>query len=137
MLGRGSKELDLRNREAVDASFAEQPPTHVVLAAAKVGGILANSTYPADFLSDNLRIQLDVMDAAARTGVDRSPLLGSSRAYPKFAEQPIREDSLLTGALEPTKCDAIAKIAGIMQAQALAARCAPHQCDADQPLRPG
>jgi GDP-L-fucose synthase len=120
VLGRSSKELDLRDRDAVDAFFDEQRPTHVVLAAAKVGGILANSTAPADFLSDNLRIQVNVMDAAARTGVERLLFLGSSCIYPKFAEQPIREDSLLTGALEPTNdAYAIAKIAGIMQVQAL------------------
>ncbi|HEU6440208.1 MAG TPA: GDP-L-fucose synthase, partial [Terriglobales bacterium] len=88
--------------------------------AAKVGGILANSTYPADFLSDNLRIQVNVLDAAARTGVERLIFLGSSCIYPKFADQPIREDSLLTGALEPTNdAYAIAKIAGILHIQAL------------------
>ncbi len=120
VLGRTSSELDLRDRAAVDAFFDEQRPTHVVLAAAKVGGILANSTAPADFLSDNLRIQVNVMDAAARTGVQRLLFLGSSCIYPKLAEQPIREDSLLTGALEPTNdAYAIAKIAGIMQVQAL------------------
>jgi len=119
-LGRQSSELDLRERAAVDAFFDEVRPTHVVLAAAKVGGILANATYPADFLSDNLRIQVNVMDAAARTGVERLLFLGSSCIYPKLAEQPIREDSLLTGALEPTNdAYAIAKIAGILQVQAL------------------
>ena len=120
VLGRTSTELDLRDRGAVDAFFDAERPTHVVLAAAKVGGIMANSTAPADFLSDNLRIQLNVMDAAARVGVQRLLFLGSSCIYPKFAEQPIREDSLLTGALEPTNdAYAIAKIAGIMQVQAL------------------
>jgi len=120
VLGRTSRQLDLRDRSAVDAFFVAERPTHVVLAAAKVGGILANSTYPADFLSDNLRIQVNVLDAAARTGVDRLIFLGSSCIYPKFAEQPIREDSLLTGALEPTNdAYAIAKIAGILQIQAL------------------
>lgn len=120
VVGRTSNELDLRDRAAVDAFFDAERPTHVVLAAAKVGGILANSTAPADFLSDNLRIQLNVMDAAARTGVERLLFLGSSCIYPKFAEQPIREESLLTGALEPTNdAYAIAKIAGIMQVQAL------------------
>jgi len=120
VLGRTSRELDLRDRAAVDAFFDAERPTHVVLAAAKVGGIVANSTAPADFLSDNLRIQVNVMDAAARTGVERLLFLGSSCIYPKFAEQPIREDSLLTGALEPTNdAYAIAKIAGIMQVQAL------------------
>jgi GDP-L-fucose synthase len=120
VLGRTSRELDLRDRTAVDAFFDRERPTHVFLAAAKVGGILANSTAPADFLSDNLRIQVNVMDAAARTGVRRLLFLGSSCIYPKYAEQPIREDSLLTGLLEPTNdAYAIAKIAGIMQVQAL------------------
>lgn len=120
VLGRTSRQLDLRDRGAVDAFFDAERPTHVVLAAAKVGGILANSTYPADFLSDNLRMQVNVLDAAARMGVDRLIFLGSSCIYPKLAEQPIREDSLLTGALEPTNdAYAIAKIAGILQIQAL------------------
>lgn len=120
VIGRASSELDLRDRSSVDAFFGSERPTHVVLAAAKVGGILANSTYPADFLSDNLRIQVNVLDAAARTGVQRLIFLGSSCIYPKFADQPIREDRLLTGALEPTNdAYAIAKIAGILQIQAL------------------
>lgn len=120
ILVRTSAELDLRNRTAVDDFFAAERPTHVLLAAARVGGIFANSSTPADFLSDNLRIQLNVMDAAARTGVSRLLFLGSSCIYPKFADQPIREDSLLTGPLEPTNdAYAIAKIAGIMQVQAL------------------
>src|SRR3954470_6506746 len=120
LVGRTSAELDLRDRSAVDAFFDEEKPEDVVVAAAKVGGILANSTYPAEFLSDNLRIQLNVMDAAARTGVRKLLFLGSSCIYPKFAPQPIHEDSLLTGALEPTNdAYAIAKIAGIMQIQAL------------------
>jgi GDP-L-fucose synthase len=119
-LGRTSQELDLRDRQAVDAFFEHERPTHVVLAAAKVGGILANSTFPADFLSDNLRIQVNVLDAAARTGVERLLFLGSSCIYPKFAAQPIQEDSLLTGALEPSNdAYAIAKIAGILHVQAL------------------
>ncbi|NHC16459.1 GDP-L-fucose synthase family protein, partial [Motilibacter deserti] len=120
LLGRRSSELDLRDRAAVDEFFAAERPDVVVVAAAKVGGIVANNTYPADFLSDNLRIQVNVMDAAARVGVGRLLFLGSSCIYPKFAEQPIREDSLLTGKLEPTNdAYAIAKIAGIMQVQAL------------------
>ena len=82
VLGRTSKELDLRDRAAVDAFFAAERPTHVFLAPAKVGGILANSTAPADFPSDNLRIQLNVMDATARVGVERLLLLGSSCLYP-------------------------------------------------------
>jgi GDP-L-fucose synthase len=92
----------------------------VVLAAAQVGGILAYCTYPAEFLSDNLRIQVNVMDAAARTGVRKLLFLGSSCIYPKFAPQPITEDALLTGPLEPTNdAYAIAKIAGILHVQAL------------------
>lgn len=120
LLGRTSSDLDLKDRGAVFAFFAEAKPRYVVLAAAKVGGILANSTYPVDFLSDNLRIQLNVLDAAREHGVERLLFLGSSCIYPKFAEQPIREDSLLTGHLEPTNdAYAIAKIAGIMQIQAI------------------
>lgn len=117
---RTSSELDLTEREAVFRFFREQRPRHVVLAAAKVGGILANSTYPVDFLSVNLRIQSNVMDAAAETGVERLVFLGSSCIYPKLAPQPLREDSLLTGHLEPTNdAYAIAKIAGILNAQAV------------------
>src|SRR3954467_13255774 len=96
-MGRSSAELDLRERDAVFRYFAAARPTHVVLAAAKVGGIMANATYPAEFLSDNLRIQLNVMDAAQQAGVDRLLFLGSSCIYPKFAPQPIHEDALLTG----------------------------------------
>lgn len=120
LVGRTSAELDLKNRDDVFAFFAENKPRYVVLAAAKVGGILANNTYPVDFLSDNLRIQVNVLDAAREHGVERLLFLGSSCIYPKFAEQPIREDSLLTGHLEPTNdAYAIAKIAGIMQIQAV------------------
>lgn len=117
---RTSAELDLRDRPAVDAFFDAERPDYVVLAAAKVGGIMANSTYPAEFFSDNIRIQVNVLDAAARVGVQRLLFLGSSCIYPKFAAQPIREDSLLTGTLEPTNdAYAIAKIAGVLQVQAL------------------
>ncbi|MHB0928944.1 MAG: GDP-L-fucose synthase family protein [Candidatus Nanopelagicales bacterium] len=113
-------ELDLRDRDAVFAFYAEQRPEVVVLAAAKVGGIMANATYPAEFFSDNIRIQTNVMDAAHEYGVQRLIFMGSSCIYPKFAEQPIREDSLLTGLLEPTNdAYAIAKIAGVLQVQAL------------------
>jgi GDP-L-fucose synthase len=120
VVGRKSAELDLKNREEVFAFFSENKPRYVVLAAAKVGGILANNTYPVDFLSDNLRIQVNVLDAARETGVERLLFLGSSCIYPKFADQPIREESLLTGHLEPTNdAYAIAKIAGIMQIQAV------------------
>lgn len=119
LVGRNSSDLDLKNREAVFDFFAQTSPRYVVLAAAKVGGILANSTYPVDFLSDNLRIQVNVLDAARTHGVERLLFLGSSCIYPKFAEQPIQEESLLTGHLEPTNdAYAIAKIAGILQIQA-------------------
>jgi GDP-L-fucose synthase len=120
LVGRTSAELDLKNRDDVFAFFSENTPRYVVLAAAKVGGILANNTYPVDFLSDNLRIQVNVLDAAREHGVERVLFLGSSCIYPKFADQPIREDSLLTGHLEPTNdAYAIAKIAGITQIQAV------------------
>jgi GDP-L-fucose synthase len=119
LIGRTSTELDLRNREDVFDFFRDQRPVHVILAAAKVGGILANERFPADFLSDNLRIQLNVMDAALEVGVERLVFLGSSCIYPKLAPQPIKEEYLLTGHLEPTNdAYAIAKIAGIMQVQA-------------------
>lgn len=120
VVGKTSAELDLRNRAEVFRFFAEVRPRYVVLAAAKVGGILANSTYPVDFLSENLRIQVNVLDAARETEVERLLFLGSSCIYPKFAEQPIREDSLLTGHLESTNdAYAIAKIAGILHVQAV------------------
>jgi GDP-L-fucose synthase len=120
LVGRTSAELDLRDRESTYAFFAETRPEVVVLAAARVGGIMANSTYPAEFISDNLRVQVNVLDAAKEFGTERLLFLGSSCIYPKLAEQPIREDSLMTGALEPTNdAYAIAKIAGIMQIQAL------------------
>jgi GDP-L-fucose synthase len=120
LVGHSSSELDLKNRDDVFAFFAKTKPRYVVLAAAKVGGILANDTFPVDFLSDNLRIQVNVLDAAREYGVERLLFLGSSCIYPKMAEQPIREDSLLTGHLEPTNdAYAIAKIAGIMQIQAV------------------
>lgn len=120
LIGRSSVELDLRNRDAVFRFYREQRPEYVVLAAAKVGGIMANATYPADFLSENIRIEMNVIDAAHEVGVKRLLFLGSSCIYPKFAEQPIREDSLLTGLLEPTNdAYAIAKIAGVLHVQAM------------------
>lgn len=120
LVGKPSAELDLKNRDAVFEYMAEIKPKYVVLAAAKVGGILANSTYPVDFLSDNMRIQVNVLDAALANDVERVLFLGSSCIYPKFAPQPIPEDSLLTGHLEPTNDSyAIAKIAGILQTQAV------------------
>lgn len=120
LVGRTSAELDLKNRDEVFAFFSENRPRYVVLAAAKVGGIVANNTYPVDFLTDNLRIQVNVLDAAREHQVERLLFLGSSCIYPKFAEQPIREESLLTGHLESTNdAYAIAKIAGIMHVQAV------------------
>lgn len=120
LIGRSSAELDLRDRSAVDAFYDEQRPEYVVLAAARVGGILANSSRPAEFLSDNLRIQVNVLDAAARIGVRKVLFLGSSCIYPRLAPQPISEDALLTGPLEVTNdAYAIAKIAGILHVQAL------------------
>jgi len=106
--------LDLRDQKAVDAFFAATKPTQVYLAAARVGGIAANDRYPADFVSDNLAIQSNVIDAAHRHGVGRLLFLGSSCIYPKLAPQPLKEEYLLTGLLEPTNRPyAIAKIAGI------------------------
>lgn len=120
LVGRMSTELDLRERDATFEFMAQTKPRYVVLAAAKVGGILANSTYPVDFLSENLRIQTNVLDAALANEVERVLFLGSSCIYPKFAPQPIHEDSLLTGHLEPTNdAYAIAKIAGILHVQAV------------------
>jgi GDP-L-fucose synthase len=113
-------ELDLLDGAVVERWFAEHQPTVVVLAAAKVGGIQANSSYPADFLLENLKIQTHVIETAWRSGVRRLLFLGSSCIYPKFAEQPIREEALLTGALEPTnEWYAIAKITGIKLCEAL------------------
>src|SRR5215831_12820651 len=115
-----SSEVDLRDRTAVDRLFSHFTPDVVILAAARVGGILANASRPADFLEDNLRIQVNVMDAARRAGVQRLLFLGSSCIYPKFAQQPITESSLMTGALEGTNdAYAIAKIAGVIHVQAL------------------
>ena len=113
-------ELNLLDRAAVEHWFAMQKPTVVVMAAAKVGGIHANSSYPADFLLENLKIQTNVIETAWRSGVRRLVFLGSSCIYPKFAEQPINEEALLTGPLEPTnQWYAIAKISGIKLCEAL------------------
>lgn len=120
VVGKTSAELDLRDRDAVFGYFEQVRPRYVVLAAAKVGGILANSTYPVDFLSENVRIQVNVLDAALQFETERLLFLGSSCIYPKFAEQPIKEEALLTGHLEPTNdAYAIAKIAGILHVQAV------------------
>lgn len=113
------KTLDLTDQSSTRSWIAERKPDVVVLAAARVGGILANDTYPVDFLHDNLVIQTNVIEGAYRAGVSKLLFLGSSCIYPKFAEQPIAEESLLTGALEPTnQWYAIAKIAGIKLCQA-------------------
>lgn len=120
LIGASSSELDLRNRQDTFDFIAARRPAIIVDAAARVGGILANRSYSADFLSDNLRIQVNLMDAARENAVPRLLFLGSSCIYPKYAGQPIRESSLLTGALEPTNdAYAIAKIAGIMQVQSI------------------
>lgn len=112
-------EVDLRDATAVRAFMLETRPHAVIVAAAKVGGILANDTYPVDFLADNLEIELALFRGAFDAGVEKLLFLGSSCIYPKFAPQPIREDALLTGPLEPTnEWYAIAKIAGIKLAQA-------------------
>jgi len=119
LLMRTSAELDLRNQADVSAFFATERPEYVVLAAAKVGGILANSTYPADFIRDNLQIQTNVIESARQASVRKFCFLGSSCIYPKLARQPMREDSLLTGPLEPTnEWYAVAKIAGLKMCQA-------------------
>jgi len=119
LLTRTHAELDLREQAAVEAFFAAERPEYVFLAAAKVGGIHANDTYPAEFIHDNLAIQTHVIHAAWRHGAKKLLFLGSSCIYPRLAPQPITEDSLLTGPLEPTnEWYAIAKIAGLKQCQA-------------------
>ena len=119
LIVRTRSELDLRDQHGVDRFFQEYQPQFVFLAAAKVGGILANSTYPAEFIYDNLALQSNVIDAAHRHGTEKLVFLGSSCIYPRLAPQPIKEEYLLTGPLEPTnEWYAIAKIAGIKMAQA-------------------
>ena len=118
LLLRTHAELDLTDRAAVEDFFTRERPEYVFMAAAKVGGIGANSTYPADFIRENLLIQVNLIDAAYRHGVRKLVFLGSSCIYPKFAPQPIKEEYLLTGALEPTNdAYAVAKIAGIKMCQ--------------------
>jgi len=115
----GRDQLDLRDQAGVKAWFDREKPQAVFLAAAKVGGILANDTYPAEFLYDNLAIELNVIDAAFRSGAEKLVYLGSSCIYPKFAPQPMKENALLTGSLEPTnEWYAIAKIAGLKLCEA-------------------
>ena len=119
LLLRTSKELNLTNQADVNQFFETEKPDYVFLAAAKVGGIHANDTYPADFIRDNLQIQTNIIDAAYRNKAKKLLFLGSSCIYPKFAPQPMKEEHLLTGELEPTnECYAIAKIAGIKMCQA-------------------
>ena len=119
LVTRTRAELDLMDTRAVDRFFETEKPEYVFLAAARVGGILANATYPVEFLRDNLAIELNLIDAAYRHGVEKLLLLGSSCIYPKFAPQPMKEEHLLTGELEPTNEPyAIAKIAGIKLCQA-------------------
>ena len=113
-------QLDLTDRSATFDFFADAKPKIVVLAAARVGGIMANDAHPVEFLSENLQIQVNVMDAALENDVDRLLFLGSSCIYPKDASQPMSEDPLLTGPLEPTNSSyAIAKIAGILHVQSV------------------
>lgn len=127
ILTAGRDVLDLERQSAVEAWIAQEKPDAIFMAAAKVGGILANDTYPADFLYNNLVIETNIVDAAWRSGVGKVLFLGSSCIYPKFAPQPIMEDALLTGPLEPTnEWYAIAKIAGIKLAQAYRKQ---HGCD--------
>jgi GDP-L-fucose synthase len=119
IITRRSSELDLRNQQAVNVFFVKEKPDYVFLAAAKVGGIVANNTYRAEFIYDNIMIQNNVIHAAYRNNVTKLMFLGSSCIYPKFAEQPMKEDALLTGILEPTNEPyAIAKIAGIKMCDA-------------------
>ncbi|GMR17057.1 MAG: GDP-L-fucose synthase [Gammaproteobacteria bacterium] len=119
LLTRSRAELDLTSQAAVNAFFASERPEIVFLAAAKVGGILANDSYPADFMRLNLQIQTNVIDAAYRNAAHKLCFLGSSCIYPQLAAQPLSEDALLTGPLEPTnEAYAVAKIAGIRMCQA-------------------
>lgn len=114
LVTRTHEELDLTNQALVDDLFRSEHPTHVYLAAARVGGIHANNTYPADFIRENLAVQTNVIHAAHRSGVRRLLFLGSSCIYPRLAAQPLKEECLLTGPLEPTNRPyALAKIAGI------------------------
>lgn len=127
LVGRAHKELDLLDATAVSLFYAEQKPEYVFVAAAKVGGILANNEQPADFLFQNLQIQNNLIHGAWKAGVKKLLFLGSSCIYPKLAPQPLKEEYLLTGPLEPTnEWYAIAKIAGIKMCQACRRQ---HRCD--------
>jgi len=123
----GRDELDLSRQSEVEAFFAEEKIDRVYLAAARVGGIKANNERPADFIRENLQVQTNVIDAAHRAGVSRLLFLGSSCIYPRLAEQPMREDALMTGPLEPTnEAYAVAKIAGIKMCESYRRQ---HGCD--------
>lgn len=118
-VGKSRAELDLLDRDAVFTFMESEKPDAVIIAAAKVGGIHANNKFPVEFLSENLQIETNLMDAAHKANINRLLFLGSSCVYPKFAEQPIKEESLLTGALEPTnEAYALAKISGLKLVQA-------------------
>jgi GDP-L-fucose synthase len=118
-VGKGREDLDLLNRDAVFNFLAEETPDVVIVAAARVGGIMANSTYPVEFLSENLRIMTNLLDGSHAANIDRLLFLGSSCIYPRMSPQPIKEDYLLTGALEPTnEAYALAKISGLKLVQA-------------------
>lgn len=120
LIGRNSKELDLRNQHLVNQFFVTEKPDVVIDAAARVGGILANNTYPYQFLMENLQIQNNLIDASLNSDVNKFIFLGSSCIYPKFAPQPLKEEYLLTGSLEPTNdAYALAKIAGVKTCEAI------------------
>ncbi|QES89229.1 GDP-L-fucose synthase family protein [Rhizosphaericola mali] len=120
LYGKTSQELDLRNQNAVSVFLDELKPEAVIVAAAKVGGIMANKTYPYEFLMDNIIIQHNIIQSSFNLGINKLIFLGSSCIYPKYAPQPIHEDSLLTSSLEPTnEAYAIAKIAGVKACQAI------------------
>jgi GDP-L-fucose synthase len=120
LIGRSSKELDLRNQQTVQEFFATEKPEVVIDAAARVGGILANNNFPYQFLMENMQIQNNLIDGAYKAGIQKFIFLGSSCIYPKLAPQPLKEDYLLTDSLEPTnEWYAIAKISGVKACEAL------------------
>ena len=120
IITRTHSQLDLTNQLAVENFFKTEKPEYVFLSAAKVGGIVANNTYPADFLYENMLIEMNVINSAFKNNCKKLEFLGSSCIYPKFAEQPITEDSLLSGSLEPTnEAYALAKISGLRYCQYL------------------
>ncbi|MDC0463697.1 GDP-L-fucose synthase [Flavobacteriaceae bacterium] len=120
LIGKTSKELDLRNQKSVNNFFEKEKPEIVINAAAKVGGILANNNYPYEFIMENMQIQNNLIDGAFKSGIEKFIFLGSSCIYPKFAPQPLKEDYLLTDSLEPTnECYALAKITGIKACESI------------------